>query len=299
MRCRKHSFVAAAMTISCLALGSGCLEMEDEMTLTGRIVYIVSNYVEEYDLVSGERRELYRDDFSLDSPITAVDRTSFIVGGGRVDDSAGMLLVDGDGQAHQLGTGYNQVYFPAHGKLLYLSIPPGQSDIRLHEAALRENRLVSPRVVGDVPISPHPMLLAMSADELLVKRDRGPYMRYDLRTGLFVDLPIEKCWATAWRSRTQEVICLDISTKDRETVLVGLDGRKRSVQGLAELSVAAYVPQGDYVLAGRPRWSWTRGGEVTDLFSYDFSSGTVRRIAKEVLVGSRNAYWSPTRRGVE
>ena len=298
MRGRKHSFVAAAMTISCLALGSGCLEMEDEMTLTGRIVYVVSNYVEEYDLVSGERRELYRDDFSLDSPITAVDRTSFIVGGGRVDDSAGMLLVDGDGQAHQLGTGYNQVYFPAHGKLLYLTIPPGQSDIRLHEAALRENRLVSPSVVGDVPISSYPML-AMSADELLVKRDRDPYMRYDLRTGLFVDLPIEKCWAAAWRSRTQEVICIDESTKDRRKVLVGLDGRKRPVQGLAGFTVAAYVPQGDYVLARRPRWSWTRGGEVGDLFSYDFSSGTVRRIAKEVSVGYRNAYWSPTRRGVE
>ena len=280
--------------IGCLGLGVGCRKADSEMTLSGRIVHVVSNNVQEYDLVSGERRELYRHDFVLGVPITKVNETAFIVRA-----SPKMFLVGSDGRAHELGKGHSQVFFPAHGKLLYLSIPPGQSHLHLHEATLRENRLESSRVVSEGPFSSYPTL-AMSDDELLIRRRRGPYTKYDLRTGLFVDLPIEKCVPAAWRSRTQEVICIDESTKDRGYVLVGLDGRKRPVQGLAKLSVAVYVPQGDYVLAGRARWSWSRGGEVIDPFSYDFSSGTVRRIAKEVTVGSsKNAFWSPTRRRAE
>ena len=169
---------------------SGCEEADSEVPLTGRIVYVVSDDVREYDLVTGKRRELYRDDGLLDSPITAVDRTSFIVSGGLIGDSFGMLLVDGDCRAHQLGLGSGQVFFPAHGKLLYLSTPAGEAHLRLHVATLRENRLQSPRVVGDEPISFYPML-PISDNELLVRRDRGPYMKYDLRTGSFEELPIE------------------------------------------------------------------------------------------------------------
>lgn len=291
--------MAAAALVGCFAIMSGCEEAGSDVPLTGRIVYVVSDDVREYDLVTGERRELYRDDGLLDPPITAVDRTSFIVSGGLIGDSLGMLLVDGDGRAHQLGLGSGQVFFPAHGKLLYLNTPPGQSHIRLHEATLRQNGLVSSRVVGNMPVSGYRML-AMSDDELLVRRHRGPYMKYDLRTGLFEDLPIENCSPAAWRSRTREVICVDESAKAGGYALVGLDGRRRPVPGLNGLAVAVYEPAGDYVLAGRARWSWSRGGEVTDLVSYDFATDAVRRIAKHVSVGlGRNAFWSPARRDAE
>ena len=301
MRIRTNSQVAAAVMLGFLGIGVGCQEAGSEMTLTGRIVYVVSSDVQEYDLVSGERREVYRHASSLDSPITAVDESSFIVGGVVTGGKLGMLLVGADGRAHELGKGHNQAFFPAHGKLLYLSVPPGQSHPHLHEATLRENRLESPRVVDKDPFFGAP-ILAISDDELLVRRRHGPYTKYDLGTGLFVDLPIENCWPAAWRSQTQEVICVDETRKGGGYALVGLDGRRRPVPGLKGLAVAVYVPSGDYVLAGKPRWSWSgsRSGEVMDLYSYDFSTNARRRIAKDVTVGlTRNTYWSPMRREEE
>ena len=205
-----------------------------------------------------------------------------------------------DGKAHALGKGYKHAFLPAHRKLLFVLSLPGESHLRLHEATLRNNRLESQRIVGEGPFSGTYPVLTISDDELLIRRHRGPYTKYDLRTGSFIDLSIEQCWPTAWRSQTQEVICVDETRKDGGYALVGLDGSRRPVPGLAALSVAAYVPQGDYVLAGKPRWSWSRGGEVTDLFWYDFSSDAARRIAKGVTVGSdKNAFWTPTRRGEE
>ena len=108
--------------------------------------YPGSDDVREYDLVSEERRELYRHESSLDVPITAVDETSFIIGGSFAGGGSGMLLIGADGRAHELGRGGSQVYFPAHGKLLYLASPPGEYHAHLYEATLRENRLESPRV---------------------------------------------------------------------------------------------------------------------------------------------------------
>ena len=100
--------MAAAALVGCLAMLLGCEEEGSDVLLTGRIVYVVSDDVQEYDLVTGERRELYRHDGLLGPPITAADDNSFIVRGGLIGDSRGMLLVDGEGRAHQLGLGSGQ-----------------------------------------------------------------------------------------------------------------------------------------------------------------------------------------------
>ena len=288
----KWKFFIVVM-VGYLGIGAGFQVEERETALSGRIVYIVSNDVQEYDLASGKRRELYRNnDGILDGPITKVSELSFIVKGGGT-----MRLVGADGQAHVLGKGSKPVFFPAHGKLLYLSHK------HLYEAKLRDNRLESQRVVSEGPFSSYPTL-AISDHELLVGQDSGPYVKYDLRTGSFVDTQIEECWPAAWRSRTQEVICVDEASKPIRGhsgyALVGLDGQRRRVPGLLKLAVAVYVPQDDYVLAGRTRWSWSRGGETTDLVAYDFSTGAVRRIANRVPVGlGKHTFWSPTRGGAK
>ena len=291
MRNKRNFFVA--VLISWLGIGAGFQAEGSEMALFGRIVYMVSDEVQEYDLVSGKRRELYRhDEGLLSSPITEVNETTFIVRTLRGE----MLLVGADRQAHVLGTGAGQVFFPAHGKLLYLD------SSYLYEATLQDRRLEPLRVVSEGPFTANYRPLAISDDELLVRRKRGPYVKYDLRTGTLVDTSIEKCYAAAWRSRTREVICVDeLSAPDKGRsgyALVGMDGRRRRVPGLWSLAVAAYVPPIDYVLGGRTRWSWRWLAERTDLVSYDFSTAAVRRIAKNIPVGlGRGAFWSPTRGG--
>jgi len=290
MKNKKNFFVA--VLISWLGIGAGFKAEGSEMALFGRIVYIRSEKVQEYDLVSGKRKELYRHDGGLlYHPITEVNETTFIVGTLRGE----MLLVGADRQAHVLGEGGPQVFFPAHGKLLYLD------GTFLYEATLQDRRLQALGVVSEGPFTPNYPLLAISDDELLVRRRRGPYVKYDLRTGTLVDTSIEKCYAAAWRSRTREVICVDelsAPVKRRSGyALVGMDGRRRQVSGLLKLAVAAYVPPMDYVLAGRARWSGRWLAEIMDLVSYDFSTTAVRRIAKNVPVGlGRGAFWSPTRR---
>ena len=264
-----------------------------EMPLSGRVVYAVSDKVLEYDLVSGERRELYRHGGIMTSRISKVDESSFIV-----ESGASMLLVRERGEAHFLSyPAGNTVFFPAHGKLLYLQIVPGKSRVHLHEAVLRDNRLESPRVVAEAPLSTGHAMVAMSDDELLVWRgDRdGPYTKYDLRTGSLAETQIRKCiHVYAWRSRTQEAICLGSDEGSGYVhVLVGLDGRRRPVPGLSGMTVGAYSPEGDYVLGNRGP---SHGGG--DLYSYHFSTGAVRQIAKKgVRIGK--AFWSPRRRGTE
>lgn len=311
MRNTQIPFLAGVVLIGCLGLGGGCQLTESKTSLThapltGRLVYVVSDDVREYDLASGERRVPFRYDAFLYPPITDVDETRFIVNTLRTD----MLLVGMDGHAHVLGKGHHQEFFPAHGKLLYTDVPPGQSYAQLHEATLRENRLESPRVVGGGPIDSTlygRSILTISDDEALIRRHDGSYTNkrysiYNLRTGVFTDLdvPTRTCVAAAWRSRTQELICLDPSAqKPGQYALVSLDGRRRTpVPGLTRLIVSVYVPQGDYVLAGKGRWSW-RYGEQIDLYSYHFSTGGVQRIAKKVPVGGSSSFWLPPRSAAE
>ena len=302
-------FLAGMVLIGCLGLG-GCQLTESRTSLThapltGRLVYVVSDDVREYDLASGKRRVLFRHDGLLSPPLIDVDGTRFIV---KRFLTGGMFLVGMDGQAHELGKGSDYEFFPAHGKLLYLTIPPGQSQSYplLHEATLRENRLESPRVAGGGPITSGRgrSILAISDDEALMERyDEGYFINrrytiYDLRTGLFTDLDFsrETCRAMAWRTRTQELICAD----PNGWALYSLDGRRTPIPGLRKrkFAIAVYVPQGDYVLGGGWRWSWKRG-EIIDLHSYHFSTGGARRVAKRISVGGGNAFWLPPRSAAE
>ena len=277
------------------------METVADVSLTGRIVYLVSSDVREYDLVTGERRIVYGvDNAYLWKPLIKVDDRSFIIHWAKSDGSKEITLVT-NGQARGLGEkGRTAAIFPAHNKLFYFSRPPGS----FYEATFRDNRLESPRLLRG-GLTPNYPVFVISDNELLVRQDHGgPYMKYDLRTGLFVDTAVkEHCFPLAWRSKTQELVCHN-DGKPRSSHLfdlVTLDGRRRPIPGLRD-NVVAYVPQGDYLIMGRGRWTWDfprffRMGERSDLALYFFATGTDRLVEKDVPIGGwGNTIWYPSQR---
>lgn len=268
-------------------------ESVEEVSPVGYIVFAAGDTVWEYDLVSEERRPLYRSDGWLSSPLIQVDEASFITIGG-IDE---MLLVKSGGKAHYLGKGRDAAFFPTHDKLLFFAIPSGETSPHLHEATLRGHQLESWSVIAKVNAS---VAFPISDDELLF-RDRI-LKKYDLRTGELTDLPIKDCWPRVWRSKTEEIICYD--EKAKKDVFINLGGYKtfapRAMEGIT--STAIYVAQGDYVLGGQRRWNWDwmRSGEVIDLVLYDFSTDTIRRLAQKItIISPSNAFWTPDRMNME
>ena len=289
MRNTKRLLVAALVAIGCLGMETAFQDAEGKMSLSGRLVYVAGPSVRELDPASGRRRASYDHERNLRAPMAVVDENSFIV----TDDRRMMFLVRMDGEVHALGKGYDPVFFPAHGKLLYRLYTKTTSGghTSLYEAELRGNRLESPRAIGRVPNPYSKYSLAVSDHEALVWGGNDRYVKYDLRNGSLADTAVEGCSAKAWRARTQEVVCRRV--RENEYILIGLDGRSRPVPGLSKgrLSVDLYVPEGDYLIAGQSRLNLWPFGETVDLYWYDFATDTAKRLAKNFSLWS--GFWFP------
>ncbi len=321
--------VLAVLVLAGVLLNPGCQNSEEVVSREGRLVYIISNRVEERDLASGKTTVLYRyPGIYLDpSTLVKIDKETFII----ADESArGMyLLVNGKTQA--LGKGYGPVYFPKHEVLLYLKkeirknpqIPAWEqrSITYLYEAKFQENQLASQRKLlepllgGSSPFYP----LALSDDELLVERLDGTYAKYDIRTGQLMDIPMrvkrQECRIDTWRSKTQEFICFK-STRVKgkrwsndEYFRVDMEGNwtstglryavfKEDENWLVFLRSRlrkriyfkrVYMPETDSALV---RTAFSDFGSP-DILVYDFATGTTKLLAEEVPAYGNSVLWLP------
>lgn len=288
----KSSTIMKLATWLLTAVISGCsIAPVYDMDLNGKLVYAGGQAVYELDLSSLEKRTLFEPTkyMLVSASITRVGNAIVVT-----DIFSRMHYVSYEEKSHRIGKGSDPVYMPKHRKLLFVHKAEGRSEASLYEADLYNGVMQSPNEILLGPLGTYgtPPVVPISEHEVVFSREDGALFKYDLRTRKIIELPVSGCDPIAWRSATAQVLCY-YREPPYDLSLVSLDGRGEiPVPELSELTAAwngPYLPARDALFISDGRFFTLY--EVSDLFLYDFSEGTLRRIAKEVSFFPGTAFW--------
>lgn len=243
-----------------------------EAPLHGALVYVAANSIYDYDMEMRKADLLYEFPYgTMIGSLSVVDddRVLFYVYPTEND------IIEFNLKTHtkkKIRKGSHPVYISEHENIFFYDRPEGTGRLGLYVAKL-DDPVGSLREVDEGPYVLPQQVTQVSHDEVVFLSGRDSnsqnLWKYNIVTEKLDRLPIENCRPQVWRTATNELLCLDLSTGRR--FFSDLAGHKGEDYLADDLVPILYIPSCDVLVAGRARFQMSRG-ELWDFIVYDFDA---------------------------
>lgn len=249
-----------------------------EPLLDGKIVYASANSVYVYDIANQKTDLLYESAYGdMIDGLSRVDEKRILFHVFPVKNEIFELNTKTRAEK-KLRNGSHPLYIPEHGVFFFYDRPAEAKQLGLYVAQLNDP-IGSQRLVDKGPYVLPQQVIPVSRDEVVFLSGRNGHSqdawKYNIVTEKLEPLPISNCRPQLWRTATNELLCLDLSTgRQFFSDLTGHKGGDFKINIVA----AMYIPGHDVLIGGKRRFSLFRG-EISDMWIYDF-----RRNRKSLLL---------------
>lgn len=279
-------------------LSSACAG--SQMTLTGELIYGISNRIHRLDLETGEDQILLEDvGFGVDVHLTKIDEDRFLFANYGDD-----IIREYDrrtGAIRRIGEGFNPTYISERRKLVFYRGLGGVADpgARLYVADVDRLEETAQQIGAHLGRLFGEPVVQVSADEVVfLARDDGKnhlYL-YNIRTDELRRLDIQppgRKLPSLWRSATQQLLLWFGEGEQFHylTDLVGSPIERLPIN--PDVSPELYLPARDAMLAMncgiKLRQFWR--GEMCDLWLYEFKARKASVLHESMGFGKGGMLW--------